>query len=179
MAKSEFKTGTRKDSDPGLFSLSQIMHLMRVEFSRAQRYNYPIACVLLAIDRLSELRELYGYDSKEAILDETVRLLQAKTRSCDFLGRLADDKLLAILPHTSPEGVRTMAERVLRGIRELNFESDGKKLRVTASIGSSHNSGGTTMFFDTLLAAAEGALAEAAAAGGDRFAYRDPGLGGG
>jgi len=165
--------------DPGLFSLSQIMHLMRVEFSRAQRYNYPIACVLIAVDRLGELRELYGYDSKEAILDESVKLLQSMTRSCDFLGRLGDDKLLAILPHTSTEGLRTMAERVLRGMRELNFESDGRQLQITASIGGSHNSGGTTMFFDTLLAAAEGALAEAAAGGGDRFCHRDPGTVGG
>ena len=175
----EFSSASPHEADPGLFSLSQIMHLMRVEFSRAQRYNYPIACLLISVDRLGELRDLYGYDSKEAILDEVVRLLQSTTRSCDFLGRLADDKLLAVVPHTPLTGANTLAERLLRGVRELKFESEGRKLRVTISIGGSHNDGGTTMFFDTLLVAAEGALAEASAAGGDRYAQRDPGPSGG
>ena len=120
MAKSDFKTGTRGGTGaPGLFSLSQITHLMRVEFSRAQRYNYPIACVLLAIDRLSELRELYGYDSKEAILDETVRLtIESDRQSARGYDRstaiiregrrhlLADESATRLLPDSSlsPQG---------------------------------------------------------------------------
>jgi diguanylate cyclase (GGDEF)-like protein len=167
------------DADPGIFSLSQIMHLMRVEFDRAQRYSYPISCLMIGVDRLTELRDLYGYDSKEAILDEIVRLLQAQTRNCDFLGRLADDRLLAVVPHTTLEGARTLAERLLKSIRELKFESEGRRLRVTASAGGSHNAGGQAMFFDTLLAAAVGALAEASAQGGDRFVQRDPVAGSG
>ncbi len=173
----EFQAANLSDSDPGLFSLSQIMHLMRVEFSRAQRYAYPLGCLLLAVDRLGHLRDLYGYDSKEAILDEVSRLLQQETRTCDFLGRLMDDRLLAVIPHTKPEGARILGERLMTSVRGLHFESDGADIQVTVSVGASCLSDGSTMFFDTLLAAAEGALAEASEAGGDRFALRDPGAG--
>jgi diguanylate cyclase (GGDEF)-like protein len=173
---SESKTTGLFDSDPGLFSLSQIMHLMRVEFSRAQRYGYPLGCLLVGVDRLGHLRDLYGYEAKEAILDEVSRLLQAETRTCDFLGRLMDDRLMAVIPHTDQEGARILAERLLAGVRELSFESEGRDLKVTVSIGASCLVGGSTLFFDTLLAAAEGALAEAAEGGGDRFVGRDPGV---
>lgn len=168
-------SGTPSDSDAGLFSLAQIMHLMRVEFGRAQRYGYPLSCLELAIDRLAELRDLYGYDAKEAILDEVVRLARKSVRQCDFLGRLADDRLLFVVPHTDATGARTLADRLLTGVRELKFESDGRRLRISASLGLTCTRGTETMFFDALLGACEGALTEAQRAGGDRMVERDPG----
>jgi diguanylate cyclase (GGDEF)-like protein len=168
-------TSQPADSESGLFSLSQIMHLMRVEFGRAQRYGYPICCIELAVDRLAELRDLYGYDSKEAILDEVVKLAKRNVRECDFLGRLADDRLLIVVPHTDSSGARTLALRLLSGVRELKFESEGRRLRVTISLGLTCSRGNDTMFFDALLSACEGALAEAQRGGGDRMGERDPG----
>ncbi|MCC6409848.1 MAG: GGDEF domain-containing protein [Planctomycetes bacterium] len=170
-------TSSFQDSEPNLFSLSQIMHLMRVEFSRAQRYRYPVACLIVSVDRLNQLRDLYGYDAKEAILSEVIELLRTTTRSCDFLGRLSDDRFLAVVPHTPAEGARVLAERLLAATRQLEFQAEGRELKVTCSIGSSHNEGGATLFFDAMLSAAEGALAEAQSGGGDRYVARDPGTG--
>lgn len=167
-------TSQPDETDSGLFSLSQIMHLMRVEFGRAQRYNYPICCVLLAVDRLAELRDLYGYDAKEAILDEVVKLTKTQVRLCDFLGRLADDRLLIVVPHTDVKGAGSLAERLIGGVRDLKFESDGRRLRVTISLGVSCSMGNDMMFFDALLATAETALVDAMRAGGDRSVTRDP-----
>ncbi|MBI5432230.1 MAG: GGDEF domain-containing protein [Planctomycetes bacterium] len=170
-------TSSFQDSEPNLFSLSQIMHLMRVEFSRAQRYRYPVACLIVSVDRLNQLRDLYGYDAKEAILSEVIELLRTTTRSCDFLGRLSDDRFLAVVPHTPADGARVLVERLLAATRQLEFQAEGRELEVTCSIGSSHNEGGATLFFDAMLSAAEGALAEAQSGGGDRYVARDPGTG--
>lgn len=168
-------TDPQSPADRSLFSLAQIQHLMRVEFNRAQRYDYPIACMMIAIDRLGHLRDLYGFDSKEEILEAVVELLKSSTRSSDFLGRMADDRLLAVVPHTPPEGADVLANRLLEGVRQLEFSADGRAIQITLSIGASHNSGGSTLFFDAMLAAAEDALAEAVAEGGDRYEVLDPG----
>jgi diguanylate cyclase (GGDEF)-like protein len=130
--------------------------------------------LLIGVDRLSQLRDLYGYDSKEAILDEIIALLRAETRTCDFLGRMMDDRLLAVVPHTGVEGARVLAERLLSGVRSLQFESDGKQIPITISIGGAHNAEGKTLFFDDIVAAAEAALAQALSEGGDRYLMRDP-----
>ncbi len=171
-------TDSHSSTERSLFTLAQIQHLMRVEFNRAQRYDYPIVCMLIAIDRLGHLRDLYGFETKEEILEGVVGLLKGATRSSDFLGRMADDRLLAVVPHTSPDGARILAERLLAGARGLTFEGDGRALQVTLSIGASHNAGGSTLFFDAMLAAAEDALCEATAEGGDRFELLDPGVAG-
>ena len=172
-------TESHSPADRSLFTLAQIQHLMRVEFNRAQRYDYPIVCMLIAIDRLGHLRDLYGFEAKEDILEGVVGLLKSGTRSSDFLGRMADDRLLAVVPHTPPEGADVLARRLLEGARALSFVADGRTIQVTLSIGASHNSGGSTLFFDAMLASAEDALAEAAAQGGDRIEVLDPGAAGG
>ena len=159
----------------GLFSVTQIRHLMRVEFSRAQRYDYALTCLLIAVDRLGHLRDLYGYDAKEAILDDLVGLLEEETRSCDFLGRLVDDRLMAVLPHTDVDGARITADRLLKGARSLPFEADGRPIRVSISIGGSCFEKENTLFFDALVEASEAALLDAADAGGDRYINLDPG----
>ncbi|NOT31208.1 MAG: GGDEF domain-containing protein [Planctomycetes bacterium] len=164
-------------SEPGagVFSLSQIRHLMRVEFGRAQRYGYPLSCLVIGVDRLDSLRDLYGYEFRELVLAAAVELLQQETRTCDYLGRLMDDRLMAILPHTTSEGAQAGARRILAAARKLAFTPQGAPLSVTLSIGISHYQDDNTLFFDSLVEAAEGALAEAARAGGDRCVHRVPG----
>lgn len=168
-------TTEQSSGERGLFSLSQIQHLMRVEFNRAQRYGYPIVCMIIAVDRLGHLRDLYGYDAKEDILEGVISLLKAQTRSSDFLGRMADDRLLAVVPHTTPEGAERLGRRLLSGSRELEFSADGRSIQITLSVGASHNSGGATLFFDAMLQSAEEALVDASQAGGDRYLAYEPG----
>ena len=67
----------QNDADKSLFSLAQIQHLMRVEFNRAQRYGYAISCLIIAVDRLGHLRDMYGYDYR---IDGT-RVTEDRSRS--------------------------------------------------------------------------------------------------
>ncbi|MCA9002089.1 MAG: GGDEF domain-containing protein [Planctomycetes bacterium] len=161
--------------DSHLFSLAQIQHLMRVEFNRAQRYGYPISCMMVSVDRLGYLRDLYGYDVKELILDKVIGLLKTETRSSDFLGRLPDDRLLTVVPHTGAEGTEVLANRILSGARALEFRAGDRNLGVTLSIGFSYSGGEDTMFFDALLEAADEALDDAQSQGGDRLLQQAPG----
>lgn len=175
-------TMTDRSAEKSLFSLAQIQHLMRVEFSRAQRYGYPIACLMIAVDRLGHLRDMYGYEAKEVIIDSLVDLLKSATRNSDFLGRMADDRLLAVVPHTGPSGIRSLSRRLVNQVHQLDFDSDGRRIPITVAIGGSYDGsdeGGEstdqrTMFFDTLLQASEEALDDAVAAGGDRVVFLTP-----
>lgn len=164
-----------QDPASSVFSLTQIRHLMRVEFSRAQRYGYPVSCLVGSIDRLENLRDLYGYEFRETVLADVIDLLQNATRTCDYLGRLIDDRLMGILPHTTREGAEVTARRLIAATRGLSFEAEGHRVALTMSVGISHFENDNTMFFDSLVEAAENGLVEAAEAGGDRFVYRSPG----
>lgn len=168
---------TDRPTDKSLFSLAQIQHLMRVEFNRAQRYRYPIACLMLGIDRLASVRDVHGYDAKEEIVEAAVELLRSATRGSDFLGRLGDDRLLAVVPHTNRAGLQVMGTRLVEGARALRFEGDGRTISMTISIGGSFQEPAEdgTPYFDALLQAAEDALFAAQNDGGDKLKLLRPG----
>ena len=172
---SEVSSTSDAQRGEGLFSLTQIRHLMRVEFGRAQRYAYPITCMIVEVDRLGHLRDLYGYDLKEAVLDDVVGVLHNYTRSCDYLGRQVDDRLMAVMPHTDRAGGEAAAVRLLEEVRGLTFDVDGRTLQITVTIGAAHFEKNNTLFFDQLVEGAEVAVTEAGAAGGDRFRAHDAG----
>ena len=158
---------------------------------RDRRYGYPISCLMIAVDRLGHLRDMYGYEAKEEIVEAVVELLKGATRSSDFLGRMADDRLLAVVPHTGRPGLEFMCERILAAARKLGFENQGRTIEISISIGASYDGlessetvAGSpepdrTMFFDALLQSAEEGLMEAIEDGGGKVSYFSPGeLGG-
>jgi two-component system, cell cycle response regulator len=164
---------TRKSSDRGLLSVAQIQHVLRVEFDRAQRYDYPVTCMLIAVDQLGLVRDRLGYDVKEEVMDGVVDLLRNATRSSDFLGRTADDRLMAVVPHTGAEGALTMSRRLLEAARTRPFAHGKDFGPITLSIGVSVNVRSKAMYFDSLLESAESALSEAVVGGGDRCVERN------
>ena len=157
------------DQGAGLFTPAEIERLMRIEFDRAQRHKYPIVCMMIGVDRLGALQDLYGYESKDEILQGVIALLRSATRDSDYIGCLQDDHLLALFPHTAPETGALLARRLLAGAKKLRFDRDGRSLRISLSVGISHNRHEGTLSFDTLLQVAEEGLNVADAAGGDRF----------
>jgi diguanylate cyclase (GGDEF)-like protein len=170
---SDSSTTHFRGSSQGLFSPAQIQRLMRIEFERAQRYKYSIVFMLISIDRLAQLQDLYGFQVKEQILDALTGMIKQATRSSDFLGCTLDDRLLVLVPHTPPEGASTMARRMLEAARGLNFEADGRHVRVTVSIGGALNQKQGDLSFETMLEVAEGGLQVASAGGGDRYVHSE------
>ena len=97
---SAFANATFSSSQADLFTPEEIRTLMRGEFDRAQRYRFPIVCMMVGVDRIESLSDLYGYDSKRDILNSVSDLLKGVTRASDFLGwkllqQIADKSMLS------------------------------------------------------------------------------------
>ncbi|MBL8858558.1 MAG: diguanylate cyclase [Planctomycetes bacterium] len=157
------------DAGQGLFSGAEVESLMRVEFERARRHKFPLVCMRVAIDRLDQLHDLYGVESKDEILRTVTALMRDSMRDSDHLGITQDDRFLAVFPHTTPETGQMLAKRLIVSARKLRFDRDGRSLRISLSIGVAHNRDESASSFETLLAVADDGLAVADAGGGDRF----------
>ena len=169
-----FPTANFSDSEEGLFSPSEIQRLMRIEYDRAQRYGYPMVLMLVEVDRIEYLHDLYGYESKEEILHAVIGQLRGLTRESDFLGCMRDERILAAFPHTPERAAGQIAGRLLQGSRKLIFESGGRRIRVTLSIGIAISDPDRVQPFDEFYDEAHDALLFAIRAGGDRYVRREP-----
>jgi len=157
-----------EDKTPALFSIEEMRELMWIEFERAKRYDYPLTCMMIQVDRLRELENVHGYDVKLDLLRSVAAQVRAQTRNGDLLTCFSDDHLTALFPHTGRELAEVLAQRILKRVRSLQLEASGRSLRITLSIGLSHSQHPHARSFSTLLRVAEEGLSVADAGGGDR-----------
>src|SRR5262245_64757210 len=108
--------GARESSEgfvsSSMFSQAQILHLMKTEFARSRRHGFPLGCLLLQVDRIAQLVDLYGIDLRSKVRETLGRLVREKTRGADMLGIVNEDRYLLVLPHTSLDQTRVVAERL-------------------------------------------------------------------
>ena len=159
--------------DSGLFSYTQILHLLKIEFSRARRYQYQLSCILIEVDRLGALGDLHGAEVRDQVENSVADLLNRYSRSCDFVGRLGE-RFVVVLPHTDGKGAQLLGQRLHDRVADLDVRVDGRPLRISASLGVSTQDGDESIFFDTVLKRAEEVLADVAARGGDGVALAAP-----
>lgn len=151
-----------------LFTSDEVRALMQIEFERAERYTYPVACLLVQVDRLADIQTVHGFESKSTVFEAVIELIKGETRDGDLLGTVVDDRLMVLVPHASPEAAKAIAERVLKGARELEFAVEGRTIRITLSIGIAHNQDPGAKSMATLERVAEEGLSVADMGGGDR-----------
>ena len=168
-----FSTVNFSDSEEGLFTPDEILQLMQVEYDRARRYGYSASIMMVAVDRLEYLHDLYGWESKEEILQAVIRALRSCTRDSDYLGCMQDDRILVVFPHTTEETMAIIATRMLRVCRELDFRATGRSLRATVSIGAASLRENRILDFAGFVDTAAEAVAYAILSGGDRFVRRE------
>ncbi len=150
-----------------LFSQAQILQLMKNEFARSRRHEIPLACLLLQVDRLAQLVDLYGAGLRQTVQENVATMVRDRTRGADLLGVTSADRYLLVLPHTGLEETRVVADRLQRRFAELEIAVDGRPLALTMSIGIAASVDGDTLFFDTLVAQAEAAIDYATERGGN------------
>ena len=170
--RSEFSDGG-KGVEGRPFSQAQILDLMKIEFSRARRYGFAVACILMQVNRLVALTDVHGTPLREGVRRELCRLVREKTRSSDYLGTFGDSGYLVVLPHTDAERAESVGVRILEGFGALAVEAEGTPLHLCLSLGVAASEDRETLFFDTLVSQAEVALQWAMDAGGDRVMVFD------
>jgi len=153
-----------------MFSQAQIMHLMKSEFARSRRHKLQLSCLLLQVERLPQLVDLHGAELRQVVQQALLQLVQEKTRGADLLGMFNEDRYLLVLPHTRLDDARQLAARLRALFAELEIRVDGKALALELAIGLAACEEQQTMFFDSMIAQAEAALAYALQKGGDRIA---------
>ncbi len=147
----------------------EILYLMKVEFGRARRHGYPMACVLLRVDRLERLTDRFGHELRDLLRKRLGGLVAAKTRDHDHVGLMGDASYLLVLPHTDGPAAERVAERMRRAFADqLDLEFDGQRVATTLSLGIATCSDRDLLFFETLVSQAELALDRAQRGGGDR-----------
>ncbi|HZM00037.1 MAG TPA: diguanylate cyclase [Planctomycetota bacterium] len=165
----EFRASGPHRPDEGLFSAEELRRLMRIEFQRAKRYGYDLACLCIAVDRLGNLQDIYGAESKSRIQELLQEIVRRTTRNGDFPRAFVGDALVALFPQTAAAGAAVLAQRLLKASRQLAIECDGRSVSISLSIGLSSNADPGVEDLETMEQQARAGMALAQASGGARW----------
>ena len=124
------------------------------EFRRAQRYDDPLALVLLDLDHFKMINDTFGHPEGDVVLKEVAGRLRHCVRETDFIARYGGEEFALLLPKTMLGGALTVAERVRSDLASLDFHAR----QVTASLGISIFPNHAITSADALVRTADDAL---------------------
>jgi diguanylate cyclase (GGDEF)-like protein len=152
----------------GIYNIRYFYHRIIEEFSRSERYNLPIGCLMLDIDFFKKINDSYGHKTGDLVLKEFAQQLRRHTRKSDVLARYGGEEFVIMLPQTPVQGAVAEAERLRNAIKNYKFKSLKNQSGITVSIGVSVYPNARIKTHDDLISAADDALYEAKKSGRDR-----------
>lgn len=96
-----------------------LMHMFKVSFARAQRYNEKLACIILDIDHFKQINDTYGHQVGDEVLEAVGDLLLEGTRSSDLVSTVArygGEEFVVLLPGLAAEDALLVAERLRQAV---------------------------------------------------------------
>jgi diguanylate cyclase (GGDEF)-like protein len=106
----------------GLYNRRQFMILAEAEWQRSRRYERALSLLSVDIDNFKAINDRFGHDAGDQVITLVAELARATKREMDIAGRLGGEEFAILLPETTAEDARVVAER-LRGLVLLEAAS--------------------------------------------------------
>jgi diguanylate cyclase (GGDEF)-like protein len=108
------------------------------EVSQAKRYQQPLSCMFLDVDRFKQVNDSYGHPTGDDVLRIVASDIQSQLRAGDTVARYGGEEFIVALPRTDQAGAVEIAERIRKSMEARTFPTQcGKTIKVTISIGLS------------------------------------------
>ena len=136
---------------------------------QSTRSKAPLSALMIDVDKFKDFNDRHGHDAGDRVLAAVSRCLSEQIRMSDTLVRYGGEEFAVLLPNTSAENARVLADRAREAIAGLrtSIPQSERPLSVTISVGvAALPDQGTTG--DDLLLAADKALFRAKETGRNR-----------
>lgn len=155
-----------------LFNARHFYKRLTAEVDRANRYEHPLALLMLDIDYFKVYNDTYGHLEGNAVLARLGQIIRNGLRRLDSAYRYGGEEFTVILPETDGTNARHVARRLLEAIgNEIFFPSGGEGIGITVSIGIAQYRPGENM--ETFIKRADMAMYESKKQGRNRITFFD------
>lgn len=108
---------------------------MEEELARARRSKEHFSVLLLDIDYFKRFNDTYGHQVGDKVIQLVSNTLKSCLREIDHAGRYGGEEMIVLLPNTSLENGRVVAERIKKSVEDIEIPRIPQDARVTVSIG--------------------------------------------
>ncbi len=164
----------RVDSLSGLLMQRSFYECAKIEWSRAERLEHPLSCVMLDIDFFKRINDTHGHPAGDEVIRAVASILKQSSRKIDVVARYGGEEFCVLLAGTDEFHARVWADRVRNLLNSKPIcIGDRLQLPISASFGVSQRMR-DTISIEALIDMADQSLLVAKRSGRDRVvAYRD------
>jgi diguanylate cyclase (GGDEF)-like protein len=157
----------------GVLNRREFFNLGEKEVTRTIQTDQPLSAILLDLDHFKQVNDTYGHAIGDHALIEITRVLQESLRQGEIIGRYGGDEFAIILPRSTREHARQIAERILEKLKSQTVPTKKGHIYITASLGIAELAQSAEKNLDDLLELADQALYQAKNAGRHQFFIYD------
>ena len=111
------------------------MTRLEEEVERAGRLKLRFSVAMIDVDHFKECNDTYGHLAGDTVLKKISERLKCSVREVDMVARYGGEEFCVVLPETTKKLAVSVAERLLRAVGSNDIDANGKKIKITVSVG--------------------------------------------
>jgi diguanylate cyclase (GGDEF)-like protein len=112
-----------------------LLESLEKEIIRARRHARALSFLMFDIDHFKKINDVHGHLAGDFVLKEVARIVQGRIRRDEVFARYGGEEFAIVLPETSLEGARALAEGLREKVEQSRFVFQNEPIRVTISVG--------------------------------------------
>lgn len=137
-SKEELKLLASTDSLTGLFNRRHFSNVADSILNLSKREKSEISIIMIDIDKFKNVNDTYGHKIGDDVIKTLSKILTNNTRESDIVCRFGGEEFIILLPKTSKENAKIIAEKIRNITQEYTFIiNNDEKLNCTISLGVS------------------------------------------
>ncbi len=164
------KTASMMDYITGTYNRQAGEKRLIEDIARVQRSDDTMSLVMLDVDNLKLVNDLYGHDTGDICLKHLVSTIKSNIRKSDWLARWGGDEFVLVLFSNKEEPSAKILERICTALKEETvYTLQRDEINLTISVGVYKYNGKDDI--KSLLIKMDNALYEAKRGGKNQIAY--------
>src|SRR3954470_21937754 len=132
--RAQFEALAHEDSLTGLPNKRAFDDRLNTELRRAAREYYPVALVVLDLDRFKQINDTWGHPVGDEALVKLAQHIEAELRAGDICGRVGGDEFVLALVRADAHSAERVLGRLRRALETVTIGPAGERLAFSAGI---------------------------------------------
>ena len=124
-----------RDDLTGAYNRRHIVEELERQVAMTRRHGMPATIVMLDLDHFKRINDRYGHAVGDKALQETVRMVSGALREGDVLARFGGEEFVLLLPQTTADAARQLAERLRGAMKGIVLNGGFEEVYLRASFG--------------------------------------------
>ncbi len=122
------------DEITGFLNINGFFHRLKEEVTRANRTNLSLSVLYVFISDARELKNIYGREGYEKILEKISEEINKNTREIDIKGIIDESTIGIILTNTDLDSANIVREKLHKFLDRILVEIDGKRRPISLKV---------------------------------------------